>query len=171
MSISDERASTVDVRPARRRDIDALLEIERQCFNVPHYGYFVLERQDFEGYLEEADCVFLVALIGKPASRPVGYVLGPAGVRRNPLWAHIDSIAVRRDVRRQGAGSLLLRSFIAEARRRGCRQVALEVSPANEAGMAFFARHGLRTVRRLPHYYGRNRPGLLMATRIQHEVP
>ena len=50
-----------------------------------------------------------------------------------------------------------------EVRRLGCEIVTLEVSPANEIGLAFFARYGFRKVHRLRNYYGKGLHGLLMA--------
>ena len=45
----------------------------------------------------------------------------------------------------------------------GCEMVTLEVSPANEIGLAFFANYGFRKVHRLRNYYGKGLHGLLMA--------
>jgi len=162
----------VEVRPATPLDLNALLDIERQCFNVPHYDYYVLDRRDFEQYLDDPECIFLVASLDPQSARdeaanPVGYILGPADLWREPPRAHVDSIGVLPEAQQKGVGSLLLRSFTSEARRRGCRRLTLEVSPANAAGMAFFARHGFREVRKLPDYYGRGLHGLLMRANIQ----
>lgn len=153
----------VQVRPAESSDIDALLVVERQCFNVPYYGRYMLGQRDFTFYLEDSDGIFLVTVLD---TRPVGYILGPADTRREPPIAHIDSIAVLPAEQKKGIGSRLLRSFLRQARRRGCRQVTLEVSTANEVGRAFFSNHDFRTARTLPNYYGRGFHGLLMTTGI-----
>jgi ribosomal-protein-alanine N-acetyltransferase len=153
----------VQVRPAESSDIDPLLVVERQCFNVPYYGRYMFGRRDFTSYLEDSDVIFLVAVLD---AQPVGYVLGPTDTWREPPTAHIDSIAVLPAEQNKGIGSRLLRSFLSEARRCGCRQVTLEVSTANEAGLAFFSSHDFRTARTLPNYYGRGFHGLFMTTGI-----
>ena len=55
------------------RDMEALLAIEQQCFNVYYYDYYMLDRRDFEFYLQDPDYLLLVAEEG---TRVVGYVLG-----------------------------------------------------------------------------------------------
>ena len=130
---------------------------------MPQYGYYVLDRRDFEQYLNDAECLFLVASLD---TLPVGYVLGPTNPWRKPPRAHIDSIAVLGEERRRGVGSRLLHTFMSQARLRGCRHLSIEVSPTNEAGMTFFTRYGFRRVRPLPDYYGRGLHGLLMATSL-----
>jgi hypothetical protein len=75
------------VRRAEGRDMEALLTIEQQCFNVYYYDYYMLDRRDFEFYLQDVDGLFFVAVQG---SRVVGYVLGPVDLWRDPPSAHID---------------------------------------------------------------------------------
>jgi len=151
---------TIEVRPAHADDMASLLAVEQQCFNVPYYAFYTFDRRDFEFYLEDPDCLFLVALLG---GRLVGYVLGPVETCREPPAAHIDSIAVLPDLQHQGIGVRLLESFMNLIRRQNCQIVTLEVSPANEAGMAFFAKNGFRKVHRLRNYYGKGLHGLLLA--------
>jgi ribosomal-protein-alanine N-acetyltransferase len=147
------------VRPADRRDMEALLAIEQQCFNVYYYDYYMLDRRDFEFYLQDSDYLFLVAEEG---TRVVGDILGEIDTWRRPPRAHIDSIAVLPEAQDRGIGSLLLHSFTTEVRRRGSTRVTLEVATANEKGLSFFTKHGFRRTRPLPDYYGKGLPGLLM---------
>jgi ribosomal protein S18 acetylase RimI-like enzyme len=151
------------VRPAREHDIDGLLVVEQQCFDVYYYGRYKLSRYDFHSYLEDPSCIFLVAARDRQVA---GYVLGPADSRRTRHAAHIDSIAVLPQVQHRGIGTRLLESFIEQARRRGCTRATLQVATANEVGLAFFAKHGFHELRPLPHYYGRNLHGLLMSADI-----
>lgn len=140
--------------------MEALLTIEQQCFNVYYYDYYMLDRRDFEFYLNDTDSLFFVATQG---TRVVGDILGPVDPWRDPPSAHIDSIAVLPDAQHRGIGSLLLESFTKGARRQRCRRVTLEVATANEVGLAFFACHGFRKIRPLPDYYGKGLPALFMA--------
>lgn len=153
----------IAVRPANEHDMEALLAIEQQCFNVYYYDYYTLDRRDFEFYLQDADYLFLVATEGTSV---VGYILGEIDPWRRPPSAHIDSIAVLPEAQDKGIGSLLLRSLITEVRRLGGTRLTLEVSTANERGLAFFTKHGFRQIRPLPDYYGKGLPGLLMAAKL-----
>ena len=158
--IAELAHSEVQIRPAGPADIDGLLVVEQQCFNVYYYAFYTFDRRDFEFYLDDFDTLFLVAALG---GRLVGYVLGPIEGWREPPAAHIDSIAVLPEMQHTGIGSRLLVSFMAQVRRHGCEIVTLEVSPANEPGLAFFAKYGFRKVHRLRNYYGKGLHGLLMA--------
>jgi ribosomal protein S18 acetylase RimI-like enzyme len=157
----------VEIRPVQASDIEGLLVVEQQCFNVYYYAFYTLDRRDFEYYLEDADSLFLVAILNEQI---VGYVLGPVEGWRKPPAAHIDSIGVLPRTQHAGIGTRLLQSFMQQVCRHGCEIVTLEVSPANEAGMAFFAKHGFRKVHRLRNYYGKGLHGLLMAAPC-HEKP
>jgi ribosomal-protein-alanine N-acetyltransferase len=163
MESEEQTPGSVEVRQARAEDMDALLTIERQCFNVYYYDYYMLDRRDFEFYLADADTLFLVAV---RAGQVVGDVLGPVDTWREPPSAHIDSIAVLPEHQHQGIGQRLLQSFLGEVRRRGCARVTLEASTANATGLAFFAKHGFRQKRILPDYYGKGLPALFMAVEL-----
>ncbi|MCU0918282.1 MAG: GNAT family N-acetyltransferase [Planctomycetes bacterium] len=159
----EQEQSAVEIRPARSEDMDALLGIERQCFNVYFYDYYMLDRRQFECYLQDPECIFLVAV---HTGRVVGDILGPVETWRDPPKAHIDSIGVLPEVQHQGIGTRLLRAFLNEVRRYGCTRVTLEVSTANATGLAFFMKHSFRKTRLLPDYYGRGLPGQLMTVEL-----
>ena len=165
--IAQENHTEMEVRQARPDDIDGLLTIERQCFNVYYYAFYMLDRRDFEYYLDDSDCLFLVAVL---QGRLVGYVLGPVEGWRTPPAAHIDSIAVLPETQHEGVGSRLLRTFMRKVARHGCEIVTLEVSPANDVGLAFFARYRFRKVHRLRNYYGKGLHGLFLAAPC-HQTP
>ncbi len=164
MKPQGQEPNPVRVRRADERDMEALLTIEQQCFNVYYYDYYMLDRKDFEFYLQDTDTLFLVAV---QESHVAGYIVGPVDLWRNPPTAHIDSIGVLPNVQHQGIGSLLLQSFTDEVRRQGCTRVTLEVSTANETGLTFFAKHGFYGIRGLPDYYGKGLDGLFMAAELR----
>lgn len=157
-----------EIRPAGQSDIDGLLVVERQCFNVHYYAYYMLGRRDFEHYLENSSCTFLVAVLD---TEIVGYVLGPVEPWRVPAAAHIDSIAVLPEAQYKTIGTHLLHSFMQQAQRQGCKLITLEVAIANDTGLAFFARHGFQPLRPLRNYYGQGLHAQFMAASIERPEP
>jgi ribosomal-protein-alanine N-acetyltransferase len=69
-------------------------------------------------------------------------VLGYAGLCVYPDSAWVQNIAVRRSAQGTGLGSRLLDALLAEARRRGAPQVALEVAADNPVAQRLYERRG-----------------------------
>ncbi|UCG58522.1 MAG: GNAT family N-acetyltransferase [Phycisphaerales bacterium] len=153
----------LEVRWANEQDVADLLTVEEKCFTVYYYGQYKFGENDFRDYLGNARCIFLVAVL---KSRPIGYVAGSIALSRTQGIAHVDSIGVRPKAQKKGVGSRLLRSFVREAQDRHCKVVMLEVATANEDGLAFFAKHQFREIRKLPDYYGEGVDGVLMIADI-----
>ena len=96
-----------------------------------------------EGQIEQPDTEFL---LGAPhADAP------PAGVvqlrYRHGLWragtdCHLEDLFVAGEARSAGLGRALVDASIARARKRGCRRIELDVSEANEAGLAVYRAAG-----------------------------
>jgi len=67
--------------------------------------------------------------------------------------AHIATLAVHPDHRRQGIGARLLAQALRLAQQEGARSVYLEVRKSNRAAQALYRRFGFRVTGRRPHYY------------------
>lgn len=80
--------------------------------------------------------------------------------RRHSRAARIYSLAVHPRARGLGLAKRLVQAAEAEARRRGCRRIALEVRLDNGAARALYAGLGYAETERLPHYYDDGAPGL-----------
>jgi ribosomal-protein-alanine N-acetyltransferase len=152
----------LQIRPGNEADIDDLLVIEEECFSIYYYGQYKFGVDEFLYYLYSPNCILLVAVVDE---RVVGYTACVVRPRAGPL-AHIDSIAVLPRHQNQGIGHQLLQELIQEARQRRCKSLTLEVAAPNEAGIAFFKRHGFQEVRELPNYYGRDLDGILMTAAV-----
>lgn len=82
-----------------------------------------------------------------------GRVCGFLVARRILDEAEILNLAVARDSRRMGLGTLLLRAAMAELIGCGARAFHLEVRQSNSAALAFYRGHGFSLHRVRPAYY------------------
>ncbi len=78
--------------------------------------------------------------------------------------AHIATIAVHPEYRRQGVGSQLLRVALRESLSKGVRLFTLEVRAQNETAQALYRSFGFDIVGRRPRYYrDTNEDAILMS--------
>ena len=71
----------------------------------------------------------------------------------NPPLGHVMTLDVAEAHRKKGIGSLLLREGENNLRFRGVRTMLLETATTNEAGVAFWQRHGYVVAATLKRYY------------------
>ena len=83
------------------------------------------------------------------AGKIVGFTLS----EENQPLAHIITLDVAESHRRHGVGTELVHESEANLRFRGVRTVLLETATTNEAGIAFWERHGYRKEAVLKNYY------------------
>ena len=91
-----------------------------------------------------AEC--LIAMDGKEIA---GFIL----TEENPPLGHVMTLDVAESYRRKGIGTLLLTESENNLRFRGVRTMLLETALTNEAGVAFWQRHGYRQFGISPGYY------------------
>jgi len=151
----NRRAGHVDAALRRMRwwDIAPVAELERDLF--PH------DRWTVETFWSE--------LAGVPETRYYlvaealdGEIVGYAGLFAGRDQADVQTIAVRPDHQRTGLGRRLLNSLLDEARRRGCREVFLEVRAENTAAIRLYERTGFEVTGRRRSYYGRGADAIVM---------
>lgn len=82
-----------------------------------------------------------------------GHIAGFILTEENPPLAHVITLDVVEKLRRQGIGSALLAESERNLGLRGVRHVLLETAATNEAGVAFWQRHGYRIEATLKRYY------------------
>jgi len=88
-------------------------------------------------------------LVATDDAKIVGFIL----TEENPPLAHIVTLDVAETHRRFGVGTQLLQESEAHLVFRGVRTVLLETATTNEAGIAFWERHGYRKEAVLKNYY------------------
>ena len=147
--------SKITLRTYTPEDFETLYEIDHACYE-PAIAY---SRRELSTYLRfpGADCV-----LAESDARVVGFCLtsrqGPRG--------HIITIDVLKKFRRHGIGTALL----AEAERRlasnAVREVGLETETSNDSAIAFWQKHGYRSVGVREGYYPGGRDAFSMTKRL-----
>ncbi len=131
------------LRPMSVADLDAILELERALFGAEAWS-----RQMLSGELSQqpASRYYLVAEDG-------GSIVGYAGLLTAGPQADVLTIAVAAAEWGQGIGSDLLRALFAEAGRRGCVEVFLEVRADNTRAQRLYRWWGFAEVGIRRGYY------------------
>jgi ribosomal-protein-alanine N-acetyltransferase len=137
------RNSAISVRKAAAEDLDALVVLECATFEADR-----ISRAQWRRHIASDTACVLVA-------GPRGSVGGAAVVfhRRNSRRARLYSLAVAEASRGRGLAKALLAAAEAEALRRGCSALDLEVRTDNRAAIALYEQRGYRRAARLPAYY------------------
>lgn len=130
------------------KDFPALFKLDQSCF-PPGISY---SKTMLRYFLAQPGAECLVAAEGP---KVVGFLVS----EENPPLGHIITLDVLESHRRQGVGSQLLQESEAHLAYRGVRTVLLETATTNQAGIAFWERHGYRREAVLKNYY----PGRLDA--------
>ncbi len=135
-------AEDFEIRPMGYEDLDAVLDLERQCFGDPW------SRASFESEVDDPDGLRW-PLVAWRRTRLAGYIL---------TWfvldeAHIANVAVAPMFRFLGLGRRLVQTVIDEARRRRVRWIGLEARVTNDAALALYRRLGFQVTGRRRRYY------------------
>lgn len=80
--------------------------------------------------------------------------------------AELQNLAVLPACRRHGVAQALLDALFAEARKRGCNSVFLEVAAGNDGAQALYRKNGFAPVGRRPGFY-RGEDALLMRKELE----
>ena len=135
---------TAVVRRMTLTDVPAVHEIDVASFSLPwperSFRFELTENQVSRGWVAEVD--------GKIAAMLV-------------LWfivdeAHIATIAVHPDFRRQGIGEQILLAALRAARNEGAQRAFLEVRAGNAAAQAMYKKYGFEMAGVRPGYYKDN---------------
>ena len=134
-------ADKIVIRAARAEDVPQIMEIERASYSMPWTD------TTFRGLIDRSDADVLVA--AEAGGKVVGYAACWVVVDQ----AELGNIAVAPDWRRLGVGARLLQAVIEHARKRGVRELFLEVRVSNDVAQRLYQRHGFREVGRRRNYY------------------
>lgn len=131
------------IRRAAPADLDALLALEQSSFDHDR-----VSRAQWRRHLASASAAALIA-------ETQDYLIGCALLffRRGSRNARLYSIAIAQAARRHGIGEILLKAAEAEARKRDCTSMRLEVRTDNAAAIALYEKHGYARGRRIGGFY------------------
>ena len=105
----------------------------------------------------------VLALVSEDARKVSGFIVG----RQVGEEAEILNLAVILANRRKGEGRALLKGALDEFRTRQVSRVFLEVRESNEAGIAFYARHGFsKTGKRAGYYHDPEETAIVMEMKL-----
>lgn len=138
-----------------RKDLPEVMAIERASFRDP-WALKAFER--------ELDNQFSRNRVARDEE---GHVVGYAVYWVAGPEYHILNLAVRADMRRRGAGRLLMNSIIAEALSDKVEFIALEVRPSNTAARSLYRKYGFVTVGTRPRYYQDGEDAEVMILRLR----
>ena len=147
------------VRAMRWWDVDGVARLERDLF--AHDPWSV---EQFWGELAHVPETRWYA-VHEDADGIDGYV----GLFAVPPEADVQTIAVAPRSQGRGLGRELLDALVAEAVRRGCAQLFLEVRVDNEPAIALYERTGFERQGRRAGYYGDGIDALILRRRLTRE--
>ena len=130
------------LRAYEPKDFEQLYALDHLCF-PPGIAYSKWMLRHFLK-VPSANCI--VATDGEEIP---GFIITEEAV---PL-GHILTLDIAASYRRRGLGTRLLQRGEAELWERGVTDMVLETAVENAAGVAFWQRHGYRTVGTLKKYY------------------
>jgi ribosomal protein S18 acetylase RimI-like enzyme len=139
------------LRDYQPEDFDGLYEIDQACYPAE----IAYSKRDMRAYLQfpGAECVVAVR---------AGEIAGFCISARQRSRGYIVTIDVLEQFRRAGAGSTLLREVERRLATNGVREVGLETATDNESAIAFWNKHGYRTLGVEKGYYPGGRDAFAM---------
>lgn len=147
----------ISVSDTRLCHIDAIEEIEKQCFSVPWTREMLIKQ------LSDDMHIFLAAL--NDSGEAVGYV----GLMYVLDEGYISNVAVSPEWRRRGIGDMLIEELLRMARAKKLSFVTLEVRESNLTAQALYRKHGFTEVGRRKKYYDRPTEDAILMTRFLSE--
>ncbi len=157
MSVHRLERPVVTLRPLRRDDLPAVLEIERRSFAKPWSRAF------FEKELSTPFARLTVAV--EEGRRPL--IVGYTCRWRVTDEVHLLNVAVHPERRGGGIGRQLVEAVIAESRETRARVVFLEVRAGNVVARRLYRHLGFRDLGVRRGYYGPGQDAIVMELRLE----
>lgn len=143
---------SIIIEKARIADLEALYEIERECFDREAFT-----KEQIAYLLENPNSVSLIAQVNNEIA---GFIIGLIYDRNEMRTGHVYTIDVAIKHRRMGVGLRLLNELERIFIDRGVKICNLEVRLDNVAARRLYRKHGYTEVERLKDYYFRGVHGV-----------
>lgn len=146
----------IRIRKAAARDLDTLHQLE-----VTHFGDDQFSCSQLRHLILRANATSYVIELDRK-------IVGSAIMvwRKNSRMGRLYSILISKQAQGRGLGVLLIARCEADARRRGCTRVTLEVRADNKSAIALYLKHKYEITDSLPGYYHDGSNGLKMVKRL-----
>ena len=131
------------LRDYEPEDFPTICAIDRLCF-PPGIAYSATE---IASALRERG---IIVVVGEEGGCVAGFVLAR---RERQGHGHVVTVDVLPEFRQVGLGTALMAEAHRRLKRIGVERVLLETSVENAPAIAFYAKLGYKTLRRLPRYY------------------
>jgi ribosomal-protein-alanine N-acetyltransferase len=153
VNAAEQQAGLAQIRPARLRDLEDLMRVDKEVFGPVAYPDFVLRQLfDVHGHhllvLDTASGLQGYALLAAARGCEVGWVLG---------------LGVREPLRRMGHGRQLLTRSLRELTECGVREARLCVEPDNTAAITLYRSFRFEPIGKEDDYLGPGRPRTVMS--------
>ena len=136
---------SVTIQRAAISDLEALYQIERECFTTE-----ALKKRDLTYLLESPNAVSLVAQINNAIA---GFVIGSVHRHEKKMTGCVYTLDVAVKYRRKGIGLRLLDEIERIFVKRGARICYLEARKDNLAALELYRNHGYVEIEELKDYY------------------
>jgi ribosomal-protein-alanine N-acetyltransferase len=95
-------------------------------------------------------------LVVEEMGRIIGFLFG---IMSSEEECRVLMLAVKKEYRNRGIGTMLLNRFLREGANRGVHSISLEVRASNLTGIRFYQRLGFMLTGRIPGYYTNGEDG------------
>jgi len=147
------------IEQAKLNDLDALYNIERECFTVE-----VFTKEQIAYFLESPNAVSLVANVNQEI---VGFIVGMIESYGRVTVGHVYTIDVAPKHRRVGVGLKLLDELEHVFLKKGVKTSYLEVRIDNKAARELYRKKGYTELEPLENFYAKGRHGLRMKKELK----
>ncbi len=142
--MKENNLNEIEIRKMEMEDISGAYEVEVESFKSPW------SRKSLEEDLQNENISrYLVA-------EKDGEIIGYIGSWKVLDEGQITNVAVKKRMRGQGIGELLMRNMIEVLEEAGTRSIVLEVRVGNDAALKLYEKFGFKIAGKRPKYYSDN---------------